>query len=92
MSVQITIQGRQYTIRTDQPDEDLHEVARYIDGKMDSMKRGSFDSYTIAILAALNVASEYKAFRTRVGEKLESLDKEAAGISAVLDAAIPGST
>ena len=90
MNVQITIQGRQYTLRTDQPDEDLHEVARYVDAKMNSMKRASFDSYTVAILAALNIASEYKAFRTRVGESLASMDKEAGAISAVIEAAIPG--
>ena len=34
MKVQITIRGRSYTVRSDEADEDLPGIARYVDAKM----------------------------------------------------------
>ena len=89
MSVQIQIRGRTYTLRSDESEEDLMAVAHYLDSKMDSLSRASFDEYTVAILAALNIASEFYRFRKTVSEELGLIDKEAASISAIVDAAIP---
>ena len=89
MNHQISIRGRQYTLRSDDSDEDLQAIARYVDGKMDDMSRGTLDDYTVALLTAMNIASEYQRFRTGVLEKLDALDREAAGVSAILDAALP---
>ncbi|MCP4807312.1 MAG: cell division protein ZapA [Proteobacteria bacterium] len=89
MATQITIRGRQYTLRSDEDDEDLNAVAAYVDGKMDEVSHGSFDEYTVALLAALNIASEYHRFRRTVGGRIEDLDREAAAIGAILEAALP---
>ena len=89
MATQITIRGRQYTLRSDEDDEDLTAVAAYVDGKMAEVSRGSFDEYTVALLAALNIASEYHRFRRTVGGRIEDLDREAAAIGAILEAALP---
>ena len=89
MNVQITIRGRQYTLRSDEPEEDLEAVAAYVDRKMSELSKRSFDEYTIALLSALNIASEYSRFRKMVSEQLGDLDRECASISAVLDAALP---
>jgi cell division protein ZapA (FtsZ GTPase activity inhibitor) len=89
MATQITIRGRQYTVRSDEPSEDLHAVAKYVDGKMGELSRGSFDEYTIALLAALNIASEFHRFRKQVGERLDEVDREAAAVEAILEAALP---
>lgn len=92
MNVQITIRGRQYTVRSDEPEEDIEAVASFVDGKMQELSRRSFDEYTVALLTAMNIASEYFRFRRLVAERLDGLDREAAAISAVLDAALPGDT
>ena len=56
MATQITIRGRQYTVRSDEPSEDLHAVAKYVDGKMGELasRSSTFDDYTVAMLAALH--------------------------------------
>ena len=89
MSVQIQIRGRTYTLRSDESEEDLTAIAHYLDSKMESMSKASFDEYTVAILAALNIASEFHRFRKRVSEELSQIDKDAASISAIVEAAIP---
>ncbi len=89
MNVRITIRGREYTLRSDEPEEDLAAVARYVDGKMKELSRPNIDDYTVAMLAALNIASEYSRYRQRIGERLEELEREAAAAGAMLDAALP---
>ena len=89
MSVQIQMRGRTYTLRSDESEEDLTAIAHYLDSKMDALSHASFDEYTVAILAALNIASEFHRFRKRVSEELGQIDKEAASIGAIVEAAIP---
>ena len=91
MKVQITIRGRSYNVRSDEDGEDLPGIAKYVDGKMQEIAQQStrFDDYTITMLAALNIASEYSRYRQRMGERLEDLEREAAAVGAVLDAALP---
>jgi cell division protein ZapA (FtsZ GTPase activity inhibitor) len=91
MKVQITIRGRRYTVRSDEDDVDLRAVAAYVDGHMDEVaKRSStFDDYTVAMLAALNIASEFERFRRQVDGELGDLDRDLASVSAVLQASVP---
>lgn len=88
MPVQITIRGRQYTVRSDE-EEDIEAVAAYVDGKMAEIARSSFDEYTVAMLAAMNIASEFHRFKRTVADRIDGIDREAASISAILEAALP---
>lgn len=90
MNVRITIRGRQYTLRTDEPEEDLTAVAAYVDARMAEIARSSFDEHTVALLAALNIASEFYRFRRQMAERLDVADRELAAVSAILEAATPG--
>ena len=90
MKVQITIRGRSYTVRSDQDDEDLPAIARYVDGKMAEVaQRSSFDDYTVAMLAALNIASEFDRFRREVDNELQSLDRDLASAAVLMESALP---
>ncbi|MCB9758635.1 MAG: cell division protein ZapA [Alphaproteobacteria bacterium] len=89
MTVRITIRGRQYTLRSDEPEEDLEAVAAYVDRKMAEISNASFDEYTVAMLSALNIASEYHRFRRQVADRLDEYDRELATVGAILDAALP---
>ncbi|HJN76775.1 MAG TPA: cell division protein ZapA [Myxococcota bacterium] len=89
MATQITIRGRQYSLRSDEDDEDLAAIAAYVDSKMSEVARSSFDEHTVALLAALNIASEYHRFRKNLSGRIDDLDREAAAIDAILEAALP---
>jgi cell division protein ZapA (FtsZ GTPase activity inhibitor) len=88
MKVQITIRGRTYALRSDE-DEDLQSIARYVDRKLSEIADRSprMDDYTVAMLAALNIASE---FEREVDRQLASLDRELASTAVLLESAVPG--
>ncbi len=89
MQKQITILGRSYTLRADE-DDDLEHAAADVDRRLRTMiaRAPSFDSYTAALLTALNLASELRALKTRYRSRLQELDHAAAAVEAVLEAAV----
>ncbi len=90
MTTRISIRGRSYTVRSDS-DEDLELVARYVDRKMGELASRSpnIDEYTVALLAALNIASEFDKFRRSVDEELEGLDRDVASVGVLLESSLP---
>lgn len=90
MKVQIEIRGRKYTVRSDEDGEDLVAIARYVDSKMAEIagRGSSADEYTVAMLAALNIASEFDRFRRQALADLSELDRELASTSMVLEDAL----
>jgi cell division protein ZapA len=89
MKVQITIRGRTYTVRSDDDGEDVQAIASYVDAKMADIAERSprFDDYTVAMLAAMNIASEFDRFRRDVDAELADVGHELASTSVLLDAA-----
>ena len=91
MQVRITIRGRQYTVRGDDSTEDIEAVAADLDARLSEVasRTRAFDEYTVALLTALNLASELHSMRRQFAERLTDLDREAASIAAILEAAVP---
>lgn len=91
MQVRITIRGRQYTVRGDESSEDIEAVAADLDARLAEVasRTRAFDEYTVALLTALNLASELHSMRRQMADRLNELDREAASIAAILEAAIP---
>jgi len=91
MKTRITIRGQQYTVRSDEQDIDLHEIASYVDAKMAEVagRTTTFDNYTVAMLAALNIASDFERFRIQVDRELAELDRDLASASLVMESALP---
>ncbi len=91
MQVRITIRGREYTVRGDEEEGDIQALAADLDRRMEetAQRTRSFDDYTVAMLTALNVASELQQLKLRVANRLNELDREAASIAAMVEAALP---
>ena len=91
MQVRITIRGRQYTVRGDDSEEDVRAVAAELETRLAEVasRTRSFDEYTIALLTALSLTGELRRMRGRTSERLGELDREAASLAAMLEAALP---
>ena len=92
MPVTITLRGRHYTVRSDEPEDEVIQNARWLDGRIAEIasRTPGVDGETVVLLAALNVASEYARFRKQVVGELGSLDRELAAASAILEVTLPG--
>lgn len=92
MQVRITIRGREYTVRGDEHSDDLQRLAADLDRRMTETaeRTRSFDEYTIAMLTALNIASELHQFKAQVAARLDEIDRDAASVAAMIEAALPG--
>lgn len=90
MKTQIEIRGRRYTVRSDEEDVDLQVLAAFVDRHIGEVadRAPALDEYTAAMLAALNIASEYERLRRRVSRELENVDRELAGTEARLGVSV----
>lgn len=90
MKVRISVRGQSYTVRSDEDDIDLREVARYVDQQMNEVAgRGALDDYTVAMMAALNIASDLRRLQRVVDEELVAIDREIAGALVLVEASMP---
>ena len=91
MQIRITIRGRDYTVKGDDNAEDLQQLAADLDRRMaeTAERTRSFDEYTIAMLTALNLASELHQLKGQVASRLDEIDRDAASVAAMVEAALP---
>ncbi len=91
MKTRITIRGRTYTVQGDEDDGDLVAVAAFVDARMSEVasRAPGLDDFSVAMLAALNIASEYERMRESFDRELEGLDRDLAAVSLLVENASP---
>ncbi len=64
-TVAVRIRGQEFRIRSDDDEETLRRVARYLDETLTKVEKrtGTVDSLDVALLTALNLARELVALR-----------------------------
>jgi len=64
-SITVSIRGQSYRVLSDDDEETLHRVARYLDATLAKVEQrtGTIDSLDVALLTALNLAREIVDFR-----------------------------
>lgn len=89
--VEVVIMGQTFSVTSDDGEEHVREVAAYVDRTMREITtRGKVvSSFTAAVLAALNIASEWHKLRQnvadmdaaieRLADRLATTDSEPAG-------------
>jgi cell division protein ZapA (FtsZ GTPase activity inhibitor) len=87
---QITILNRTYTLRAD-PGEELEQAASEVERRMRELMSRSpaVEPYTVALLTALNLASELRASRRGFSERIREMERDAAALETLLSAAVP---
>lgn len=91
MNVQIAIRGRKYTVRSDEDGVDIQQIADYVDQRMAEVasRAPGLDEYTVAMLAAMNIASDFERFRQQVDDEMASMEKEVASTLLQLESVLP---
>lgn len=91
MAVSITLRGRHYTVRSDESEEEITQVARWLDARIAEVahRTPGVDGETVVLLAALNVASEYARFRRQISAEFVTVDRELAAAAAILEVTLP---
>jgi cell division protein ZapA (FtsZ GTPase activity inhibitor) len=95
MKVQIVVRGRTYTVRSDEPDLDLREVAAFVDARMaevSSRATAGVDEYTVALLTCLNIASDLERHRRDTALYLDEVERELISAEVMLRSSIPDAT
>jgi cell division protein ZapA len=66
--VKIEIYGQQYNVRADENEDQLKELAAFVDMKMREVAEATHtvDSVRVAVLAALNIADELHTAQARL--------------------------
>ena len=78
-TVQIKVYGKTYTVKRAPKQIDLHELAKYVDSKMQELSYASAKTppMDLAVLTALNIAQELMALKSEVQADQELLDEKA---------------
>ena len=87
---QVEIYGQAYNLRGDDDPAYVHELAAYVDHKMNQIAESSstVDSLKVAILAALNIADEYHQVRREVEKQRVDIAVRTAEWERMLDGAL----
>ena len=90
--IHVDIQGQRYAIKSALDPKYVHDVAAYVDQKMERVGRelATSDALRLAVMAALNIADEmFRSRQDSTGEAARLLAR-AADIERIVDAALDG--
>jgi len=75
--VDVVIMGQVFSVTSEDGEEHIRRVASYVDGKMREMAAGGkvVSSFTAAVLAALNIASECQKLRQNLADTEAAIDR-----------------
>jgi cell division protein ZapA len=90
--VEVVILGQVFSVTSEDGEEHVRRVASYVDGKMREIAAGGkvVSSFTTAVLAALNIASECQKLRQNCSEIETTIDRLSERLNAVADGTAAG--
>ena len=82
--VEVEIMGQVFSVTSEDGEEHVRRVATYVDGKMREIAAGGkvVSSFTAAVLAALNIASECHKLQQSQAEIEQAIDRLTARLAA----------
>ena len=75
--IDVVVMGQVFSVTSEDGEEHIRRVASYVDGKMREIATGGKvpSSFTTAVLAALNIASEYHKLQQHLAETDAVIDR-----------------
>jgi cell division protein ZapA len=89
--VEVEIMGYRLTVASDDGEEHIREVAAYVERRMQQLTdgRGMAPSLNLALVTALNIASEWRKLQRQQEELCQTVNRTAQRVSAKLSALGP---
>lgn len=86
-STEVYILGQKYTIKGDEPEEYIREIASYVDKKLKEVYNSSPNITPVkaSILAALDIADELFKTRIRQEEETKDIEEKASALASLFD-------
>jgi cell division protein ZapA len=88
--IRVEILGREYTVKSDEGEEQVRDIAAYVDRKIKEVSESgqTVSTLNLAILAALNIANDY--FKAVEGQKnfWQSIEARSGRLIAMIDSKI----
>lgn len=77
-SVEVTMMGQKFLVRSESDEDYVARVAKYVDGKVNEILQNtkSVASVQVALLTAMNIADEYFKFRQGKEDALKKVEKK----------------
>lgn len=90
--VEVVVMGQVFSVTSEDGEEHIRRVASYVDGKMREVASGGkvVSSFTAAVLAALNIASECHKLQQNLNDTDAAIDRLTERLEAASDAATTG--
>lgn len=88
--IHVEVHGQRYPIRTALDDRYVHELAAFVDRKIQAAAETSpgTDTVGVAILAALNIADEYFRARDQRSSETETFTSRTSELERIVDQAL----
>lgn len=86
-TMEISIMGQKFMIKSDSDDEYVGQVASFVDQRINEVIQNtkSVASLNVAILAAMNIADEYFKYKKDRGEKFSIVEKKIQDLIELID-------
>ncbi|MDA8156743.1 MAG: cell division protein ZapA [Actinomycetota bacterium] len=84
---EVRIFGQKFTLRSDQSEERMQEIAAYVDGQIQEVlsKSPGISALNAAILAALNIAGQYHSLKQEQDEAAVRISHKAEILSSLFE-------
>jgi cell division protein ZapA len=89
--VEVEILGYRLTVASDDSEEHLREAVAHVNRRMQQLAEGHVvvPSLNLALVTALNIASEWRKLQRQQEELCETVNRTAQRVSAKLNAGVP---
>ena len=80
-TVEVSMLGQKFRIRSEENDDYINNVARYVEGKVrEAMQGRSGASIQIVLLAAMNIADDLFQSRRKLEEKTKLVEEKVSNV------------